>query len=63
VRTDVRNEQSRRAIERLGAKFEEIRRAEMPGRDGTVRDSAFYSILRGEWPSVELLLSGYLRRS
>ena len=51
-RTDVRNELSRAAIERLGAKLEGIRRADKPGRDGTVRDSIFFSIIRPEWPAV-----------
>jgi RimJ/RimL family protein N-acetyltransferase len=43
-RTDERNARSRRAIERLGARLEGIRRADMPGRDCTVRNSAYYSI-------------------
>ena len=51
-RTDVRNETSRAAIERLGAKLEGIRRADKPGRDGTVRDSIFFSIVRPEWRAV-----------
>jgi RimJ/RimL family protein N-acetyltransferase len=55
-RTDVRNEMSRVAIERLGAKLEGIRRADKPGRDGTVRDSIFFSIVRGEWPAVRAAL-------
>jgi N-acetyltransferase len=56
LRTDERNEQSRRAIERLGAKFEGIRRADMPGEDCTVRNSAYYSIISAEWPEVRLHL-------
>lgn len=52
-RTDVRNQVSRAAIERLGAKLEGIRRADKPGRDGTVRDSIFYSIVKAEWPAIE----------
>jgi RimJ/RimL family protein N-acetyltransferase len=51
-RTDVRNEVSRAAIGRLGAKLEGIRRADKPGRDGKVRDSIFFSIIRAEWPAV-----------
>ena len=51
-RTDKRNERSRRAIERLRAKFEGIRRADMPSTDGNVRDSAYYSITLEEWPEV-----------
>ncbi len=53
LRTDVRNERSRRAIERLGAQFEGVRRADMPGQDCTVRDSAFYSIVIAEWPQLQ----------
>jgi RimJ/RimL family protein N-acetyltransferase len=53
LRTDVRNERSRRAIERLGAQFEGVRRADMPGEDCTVRDSAFYSIVIAEWPHLQ----------
>lgn len=55
-RTDVRNETSRAAIERLGAKLEGIRRADKPSRDGKVRDSAFFSIVRAEWPDVKAAL-------
>jgi RimJ/RimL family protein N-acetyltransferase len=51
-KTDARNQASRRAIERLGAQFEGIRRAHVPATDGTVRDSAYYSIMQDEWPSV-----------
>lgn len=52
-RIDARNDRSRSAVERLGARFEGIRRAERLGADGTVRDSAFYSILAAEWPAVK----------
>ena len=52
-RTNERNTMSRRAIERLGAKFEGIRRADMPGMDNAVRNSAFYSIISSEWPEVK----------
>lgn len=62
LRTDERNEGSRRAIERLGARCEGIRRADMPGQDGTVRNSAFYSIVRAEWPEVRDRLQGWLSR-
>jgi RimJ/RimL family protein N-acetyltransferase len=52
LRTDERNQRSRDAIVRLGAKFEGIRRADRPGLDGVVRNSAFYSIVLSEWPEV-----------
>jgi N-acetyltransferase len=50
--TDARNSTSRRAIERLGASFEGVRRLHSPARDGTIRDSAYYSITAPEWPAV-----------
>ena len=62
LKTDERNAQSRRAIERLGARFEGVRRADMPGQDGTVRNSAYYSILRAEWPGVRKTLETALAR-
>ena len=61
LRTDERNSRSRRAIERLGAQFEGIRRADMPGQDDTVRNSAFYSILQSEWPEVRKRLESFLQ--
>lgn len=51
-RTDIRNERSQRAIERLGATKEGVHRHEMRRRDGSWRDSVHYSILRAEWPAV-----------
>ena len=56
LRTDARNERSRNAIARIGAKFEGVRRAERAAVDGTVRDSAYYSILLAEWPEVRAAL-------
>jgi RimJ/RimL family protein N-acetyltransferase len=52
LKTDARNQRSRTAIERLGARFEGVRRAHTTAGDGTVRDSAYYSILAAEWPAV-----------
>jgi len=51
-KTDERNERSRRAIERLGARFDGIRRADKLGADGSVRNSAYYSIVLAEWPML-----------
>ena len=53
LKTDARNRASRRAIERLGATFEGVRRAHGPANDGTIRDSAYYSVIRSEWPAVQ----------
>ncbi|MFG2146308.1 GNAT family N-acetyltransferase [Streptomyces sp. NPDC048696] len=51
-RADARNARSRAAIERLGATCEGVRRAHSRGLDGVVRNTAFYSILDDEWPTV-----------
>jgi N-acetyltransferase len=51
-RTDARNVQSRNAIERLGCKLDGCLRGERPAVDGTVRDTAVYSIVAHEWPRV-----------
>ena len=59
-KTDERNDRSRRAIERLGARFDGIRRADMPAADGSVRNSAYYSIVSAEWPAVKARLEARL---
>lgn len=61
-KTDERNTRSRRAIERLGATFEGVRRGHMPAQDGSVRASAYYSIVRTEWPLVRRGLEAALAR-
>ncbi len=61
-RTDERNTRSRRAIERLGAVFEGVLRADRDGADGTVRNTAHYSIVRAEWPGVKMRLERHLAR-
>jgi RimJ/RimL family protein N-acetyltransferase len=53
LRTDNFNYASQRAIERLGAKKDGVIRHHHPRRDGTVRDTVMYSILRGEWPEIK----------
>jgi RimJ/RimL family protein N-acetyltransferase len=52
LKTDARNAASRAAIGRLGARFEGVRRAHGPASDGTVRDTAYFSIVADEWPAV-----------
>ncbi|MGO8872679.1 MAG: GNAT family N-acetyltransferase [Acidimicrobiales bacterium] len=51
IQTDARNRRSRSAIERLGCRLDGVLRADMPGADGTIRDSAVYSLLASEWPA------------
>src|SRR4029077_7549996 len=53
LKTDVRNARSRAAIERLGAKLDGILRAHQPSSTETVRDTAYYTIVRAEWPAVK----------
>lgn len=60
-KTDLRNERSQRAIERLGAVKEGILRNHMITPDGTIRDSVYYSIIDREWPAVKVRLEAWLR--
>ena len=53
IKTDSMNERSREAILRLGATYEGTLRHHMRRPDGTWRDSAYYSILRSEWPTIK----------
>ena len=59
-RTDARNLRSRAAIERLGARFDGIMRADKIAYDGAIRDTACYSILDSEWPNVKADLEASL---
>jgi len=58
-RTHWLNRQSRRAIERLGAKLDGVLRNHRLLADGTLRDTACYSVLPHEWPAIK----AELRRS
>ena len=63
IRTHEKNMQSRAAIERLGAKLDGILRNHMIMPDGTVRNTASYSIIDREWPEVRARLEARLGRS
>lgn len=52
-RTHFVNTPSRRAIERLGAKLDGVLRNHMIMANGTLRDTAVYSVLAHEWPMVK----------
>jgi RimJ/RimL family protein N-acetyltransferase len=52
-RTHFFNQQSRRAIERLGARLDGILRNHQRASNGTLRDTAVYSITEAEWPTVK----------
>lgn len=61
-RTHRLNMQSRRAIERLGAQLDGILRAHAFAADGSLRDTAVYSITAAEWPAVRSHLDWQLAR-
>src|SRR3954447_3922992 len=52
-RTHFFNHQSRRGIERLGAKLDGILRSHQLAPNGTLRDTVVYSIIASEWPTVK----------
>jgi N-acetyltransferase len=56
-RTHFFNHQSRRGIERLGAKQDGILRSHQIGRNGMLRDTVVYSIIAAEWPTVKAHLN------
>jgi N-acetyltransferase len=56
-RTHFFNHQSRRGIERLGAKLDGILRSHQIAPNGTLRDTAVYSIIASEWPTVKAHLN------
>jgi len=61
-RTHVVNTQSRRAIERLVAKLDGVLRSHMIMENGSLRDTAVYSILAHEWPMVKANLDWQLEK-
>ena len=61
-RTHALNMQSRRAIERLGAKLDGILRAHMVMPNGTIRDTVVYSITRFDWPAVKAHLEWQMEK-
>ena len=61
-RTHRLNTQSRRAIERLGAQFDGMLRSHQISPNGALRDTAVYSIIAAEWPTVRAHLQFQLER-
>lgn len=59
--TDVRNERSQTALERIGAQQEGILRAHRMAADYTVRDSMRYSIVAAEWLVVKQKLQSMIK--
>jgi N-acetyltransferase len=62
LQTDLRNERSQRAIERIGGVREAVLRENMVLRTGFRRSSVVYSILVSEWPAVRARLRSMLDR-
>ncbi len=62
LKTDSRNDRSRRAILRLGAVEEGTWRNHRIAWDGADRHSVYYSVIDSEWPDVKLRLESLMRR-
>lgn len=65
LKTDARNERSHRAIEGVGATFEGVLRrwslSHAAGEQGSLRDSAMFSVIADEWPAVKAELQASIR--
>jgi N-acetyltransferase len=62
LHTDARNQRSRDAMRRIGARYEGVLRAHRLGADGMPRDSARFSVTAAEWPAVRQHLDEMDRR-
>jgi RimJ/RimL family protein N-acetyltransferase len=60
LKTDSRNERSRAAILRLGCRYDGTLRHHRLRADGSVRDSAYFSLLGAEWPAAKAALEARL---
>ncbi len=60
LKTDALNARSRAAMLKMGAQFEGVHRHHMRRPDGTWRDTAWFSVLRAEWPGVKAGLEARL---
>ncbi len=61
--TDARNERSRRALARIGARYEGTLRSHRLSADGRPRDSARFAITAADWPAVRAHLAELSRGS
>ncbi len=61
ILTNEKNERSRAAIEKIGGKFEGILRNDRMRSDGTLRNTAIYSIIPEEWEEVKSMLEGMVK--
>jgi N-acetyltransferase len=62
LHTDARNQRSRDAMQRIGARFEGILRSHRLGADLAPRDSVRFSVTAADWPAVRLRLDELARR-
>lgn len=62
LKTDARNERSRAAILRIGGEFEGVLRKSRVLHDGYIRDTAYFSVIAGDWPAVKGRLEGLMGR-
>lgn len=53
LKTDIGNAHSQAAIRKLGAQYEGTLRNDRIRRDGSMRDTVVFSVIRPEWPSVK----------
>ncbi|MEZ5958173.1 MAG: GNAT family protein [Hyphomonadaceae bacterium] len=60
LKTDALNSRSRAAMLKMGGVFEGIHRKHMRRADGTLRDTAWFSVVRDEWPGVKAGLEARL---
>ena len=60
LKTDARNEASRRAIEKIGGQYEGALRSHMLMNDGFRRTTIYYSILKEEWPQLKATVFRHL---
>jgi RimJ/RimL family protein N-acetyltransferase len=61
-KTHARNVQSRTALRGIGATFEGVHRSHSVMPDGSLRDSAWFSVIKPEWPAVKARLEGLLEQ-
>ena len=62
LKTNVKNERSRAAMLRIGAREEGILRKHMLSDRGVSRDTIYYSVIDDEWPEVKARLEEMMRR-
>lgn len=62
LKSHSENIRSRKAMEKIGAKYEGMLRHHMIMPDGTIRDTVYYSILLEEWSTVKALLKSLMQK-